>query len=678
MLFRWFSLVSIVFLCFIPNGSLQVEVHVCDSTNSNNSVPRHCYTYFFNRFIYCNGPILAAVNYHALYNDSKEFVDMPMKQDPLVVSNAWYAKFGNTTAANLNKTDVQAFVNEYFSAAGTELIACTPDDWQEKPPKLATIADPALREWAYKLNGIWKTLCRKIDPAIEQHTSRYSLLYVPNNFIVPGGRFREFYYWDAYWIIKVCKASRVSVFIKLFQGLIACEMYNTTKSMIRNLATMVDQHGFVPNGGRVYYLQRSQPPLLSAMVYELYEATNDKDFIAELLPTLLKELNFWNEKRTVKVNLNGKEFEVYQYKTPSNVPRPESYRVDTVNSAKLANGMDKQQFYQDLASAAESGWDFSTRWFSDYKSLTTIETTKVLPVDLNGLLCWNMDIMEYLYEQVGDTTNSQIFRNRRAVFRDTVQNVFYNRTDGTWYDFNLRTQSHNPRFYTSTAVPLFTNCYNTLNTGKSQKVFDYMSVSKMGDFNYPGGIPSSMSQESTEQWDFPNGWSPNNHMIIEGLRKSANPEMQDQIRKKKVLRPFYERKNTCDEWSHRTKVSKFSLGTDDGVNEFFFQGFLIASKWVMGNFRVFYETGHMWEKYNVIGSYPQPGSGGEYDVQDGFGWTNGAILDLLLTYNDRLFVPDNFINATTASPVQTTTKVALTQLQNSWVVLFAILIYQLF
>lgn len=87
--------------------------------------------------------------------------------------------------------------------------------------------------------------------------------------------------------------------------------------------------------------------------------------------------------------------------------------------------------------------------------------------------------MEYLYEQIGDTKNSQIFRNKRADFRDTVQNVFYNRTDGTWYDYNLRTQSHNPRFYTSTAVPLFTNCYNTLNTGKSQKVFDYMDVSNI-------------------------------------------------------------------------------------------------------------------------------------------------------------------------------------------------------
>ncbi|PIO60171.1 hypothetical protein TELCIR_18338 [Teladorsagia circumcincta] len=42
--------------------------------------------------------------------------------------------------------------------------------------------------------------------------------------------------------------------------------------------------------------------------------------------------------------------------------------------------------------------------------------------------------------------------------------------------------------------------------------------------------------------------------------------------------------------------------------------------------------------YNVIGDYPRPGHGGEYDVQDGFGWTNGVILDLLVTYNDRLRV----------------------------------------
>ncbi|CAI5452087.1 unnamed protein product [Caenorhabditis angaria] len=606
-------MIPIFVLFLIYSTAFCARVPVCDSTNSNNS------------FIYCEGPILEAVNYHQLYNDSKTFVDMPMKQNPQDVLNAFNLKFQNSTAPEkINKTDLQTFIDQYFSAAGTELIQCVPDDWKEKPEKLATIKDPQLREWAYKLNGIWKQLCRKIDPSIEQHNSRYSLLYVPHHFIIPGGRFREFYYWDAYWIVK---------------GLIASEMYNTTRSMIRNLATMVNTHGFVPNGGRVYYLQRSQPPFLSAMVYELYEATNDKDFIAELLPTLKKELDFWDQNRMINVTMDNKTYKLYQYKTASNVPRPESYRVDTENSAKFGNDTARQQqFYQDIASAAESGWDFSTRWFSDHLTISTIETTNVIPVDLNGLVCWNMDILEYLYEQVGDMDNSETFRSRRADFRNSVHNVFYNKTDGTFYDYNVRSKSHNANFYTSTAVPLFTNCYNTMNTGIVQKTFDYMD--RMGAFTYPSGIPTSMIQNSEEQWDFPNGWSPNNHMIIEGLRKSANPEMQD-------------------------------------------QGFEIASKWVLGNFKVFYETGHMWEKYNVIGSYPQPGSGGEYDVQDGFGWTNGAILDLLLTYNDRLFVPDNFINTTststtsttTSSSVQTTTSSTTKTVASFSVLLFTLLVW---
>ncbi|CAB3398279.1 unnamed protein product [Caenorhabditis bovis] len=560
--------VLLLILAYSTHG-LQPSIAACDETNSNNS------------FIYCTGPILEAVNYHKLYNDSKTFVDMPMKEEPKVVLEAFKAKFGASNSSEINRDDLQKFIDQYFSAAGTELIQCVPADWKEKPKKLESIQDPQLRAWAYKLNDIWKHLCREIDPNIKQHTSRYSLLYVPNQFIAPGGRFREYYYWDAYWIIK---------------GLIACEMYDTTRNMIRNLALMVDKYGFVPNGGRVYYLRRSQPPLLTPMVYELYEATNDKNFVMEMLPTLAKEYQFWNTMRTTTVNMDGKPYTVYLYRTTANLPRPESYKEDVQKSESL-NDASRQQFWQDIGSAAESGWDFSSRWFSDRRTLQTIETTRVLPVDLNGFICWNMDILEYLYEQIGDTANSQKFRNERANFRDTVNAVFYNRTDGTWYDFNMNTGAHNPNFYTSTAVPLFTNCYNTLNTGKSQKVYDYMD--RLGVFNYPGGIPTSMIKETHEQWDFPNGWSPNNHMIIEGLRKSANPEMQD-------------------------------------------KGFEIASKWVLGNFRVFYETGHMWEKYDVIGTYPSPGSGGEYDVQDGFGWTNGAILDLLLTYNDRLVAPKNF------------------------------------
>ncbi|KAK6014715.1 hypothetical protein OSTOST_13636, partial [Ostertagia ostertagi] len=93
------------------------------------------------------------------------------------------------------------------------------------------------------------------------------------------------------------------------------------------------------------------------------------------------------------------------------------------------------------------------------------------------------------------------------------------------YDFNLRTGAHSTEFYPSITVPLFTGCYNSLNQGKSERLFSLMK--KLGVLEYPGGVPTSMIRDSEEQWDFPNGFSPLNHMIVEGLRKSQNAQMQD-------------------------------------------------------------------------------------------------------------------------------------------------------
>ncbi|VDK75556.1 unnamed protein product, partial [Gongylonema pulchrum] len=96
---------------------------------------------------------------------------------------------------------------------------------------------------------------------------RNSLIYVPEEFIVPGGRFREYYYWDAYWIVK---------------GLAASGLRSAIKKMIINFVSLIDRYGFIPNGGRVYYLSRSQPPMIIPMAYEYYELTRDAQFIAEI------------------------------------------------------------------------------------------------------------------------------------------------------------------------------------------------------------------------------------------------------------------------------------------------------------------------------------------------------------------------------------------------------------
>uniref|UniRef100_A0AC34FJB2 Trehalase n=1 Tax=Panagrolaimus sp. ES5 TaxID=591445 RepID=A0AC34FJB2_9BILA len=350
--------------------------------------------------------------------------------------------------------------------------------------------------------------------------------------------------------------------------------------------------------------------MFTPMIYEIFQATQNASFVKEMLPYMEKEFNYWQKNHQYTVKLGIKTYTVYRWHADSNTPRPESYKEDLA-TAVAANATDKstrQKLFRDLASAAESGQDFSTRWFGDRKSLHTIQTTDILPVDLNSFLCWNMDILSYFFDEVAkDDDKAEMYRNILAKHRKSVHAVFYNETEKMWLDYNTKNKSHNPTFYATLATPLFTNCYNNLDQAKAEGVFKFFNRSHAFDypggrshaFDYPGGVPSSMIRDTDEQWDFPNGWGNVNHMIIEGLRKSEAPQAQD-------------------------------------------VAFSLATRWVRGNFKVYNATGHMWEKYDVAGTIPIPGKGGEYKVQDGFGWTNGAILDLLVTYADRITAYDKF------------------------------------
>ncbi|KAI1730024.1 trehalase domain-containing protein [Ditylenchus destructor] len=573
-------------------------VNVCDHTNSNNS------------FIYCQGRILEAAMTHwfslTSTNDSKTFVDKPLKFAALEVFRKFNELFPtvnneSNSVADIDPVKLNRFIEENFEQEGNELIACDLTDWNERPIMLQLIQDHTLREWSMKLNLIWRELCRQIKPDVLEHPDRFSLLYVPKSFVIPGGRFREFYYWDAYWIIK---------------GLLVSGMHNTSRNMIENFAYMVEKYGFIPNGGRVYYLKRSQPPFLAAMVYEYYEATHDIEFILKMIPVLEKELEFWDTKRAIKVWKDGKYHEVYQYRTESNVPRPESFREDIHITKQLTKNQQKRQVWQDIASAAESGWDFSSRWLNVSDKLNTIQTTAIIPVDLNAFMCWNFNILSYLYYEIDDIDRSVHYQERYNKFLSTFQRMFYVKRESGWFDYNLKTEKNNMEFFASVATPLFTRCYHSINLAQSENIFKRMD--RMGVFNFAGGIPTSLNNVSGQQWDYPNGWPPLNHMIIEGLRRSENPIMQQ-------------------------------------------KAFWLAEKWVLSNYRVFLDTkSRMWEKYNVVGTKPIAGVGGEYDAQFGFGWTNGVILDLLVTYGDRMHFlgladnPDGVASSVISTPDATT------------------------
>uniref|UniRef100_A0A0N5BWM3 Trehalase n=1 Tax=Strongyloides papillosus TaxID=174720 RepID=A0A0N5BWM3_STREA len=555
----------------VENDACEFQIYgvenVCDERDTKNY------------FIYCTGKLLHSVMYHKLFNDSKTFVDKPLKYNPNKTMTDFLMQFPESVE-EIDKSKLLKFINDYFYEEGHELENCTSlDDWSDKPENLLNIKDSALRNWALQLNLIWKKLCRNVKADVKENDEKYSLIYIPNNFIIPGGRFREFYYWDTYWIIK---------------GLLQSGMYKTAKGMIQNFFYIIKKHSFIPNGGRIYYLKRSQPALLTSMVDEYYTATNDIDFLFDAMPILETELSFWERRRTVNVTVNGNNYVVFQYRADSNVPRPESYFQD-VNTTKNIKGCDKKrEIWRSIGSTAESGWDFSTRFLSNFSDFSSFQTTDIVEVDINAILCNVYGTISKLYSHMEYSDKSDEFNDKYNKFMKTFKEVFYYPEYFGWFDYNIRDQKHNLRYYASNISPLFWKCFGSEEENNIPLL--YKRLKSEGVFNFRGGLPTSLI-DSKQQWDLPNGWSPTNHAVIIGLSRTNNTYLQD-------------------------------------------EALQLAKRWIISNYRTFRKEKAMFEKYNVVSESIGRGGGGEYDVQEGFGWTNGVILDLLTKYNNNLTLND--------------------------------------
>lgn len=226
----------------------------------------------------------------------------------------------------------------------------------------------ALRE---HIDWLWPELVRMTATA----PANSSLIPLPRPYVVPGGRFREGYYWDTYFTML---------------GLEEAGRTDLIDDMLQNFAYEIDQFGHIPNGNRTYYLSRSQPPFFSHMV-ELRAKTLGVDAYRNYLPALKKEYTYWmrdvdrtapgHARRHVVVLRDGAVLN--RYWDELDTPRPESY-IEDVHTAQEATDRPAREVYRDLRAAAESGWDFSSRWFGDNSTLATIRTTAIIPM----VVCW--------------------------------------------------------------------------------------------------------------------------------------------------------------------------------------------------------------------------------------------------------------------------------------------------
>ncbi|OUC48137.1 alpha,alpha-trehalase [Trichinella nativa] len=509
----WRIYITSIFLCSIlitVNSRIENEPLIY----TKEKILKQCH-------IFCHGELLDAVQKSHLFQDSKHFVDMSLQYNWRDTLRA-FDKIANKS----DKKEIENFVSKYFNEPGTDLEICTPPKWKNSPDSFKKIKDPFLQFWAYKIHRKWFRLCRKVKEIVKAYPDRHSIIYVPNPFIIPGGRFLEFYYWDSYWIIK---------------GLLASEMFEAAKQMIENMVSLIERFGFIPNGARVYYLNRSQPPMLVSSVADYYDATKDKAFLLKVLPSLEKEYQFWLKRRSFIHN----DKHLHQYYVNISYPRPEAYREDLKLCSSELDERFKAKVWSNVASACESGWDFSSRWFEKDQSknlgLKNMRTMQIVPVDLNAFICGNNRLLAKLYAAVGNFDMATKYEQRFTRAKAIMNEIFWDPIEKMWFDYDLETSSKITNYYSSNMVPLYMG----------------LSLNKTG-----------------EQWDYPNGWAPHIHMLVESLRQSDSSVIQE-------------------------------------------IAFEIAQKWVHMIFNDYYHrNSSIFEKYNVVNPNILS-TGGEYEVQEG-------------------------------------------------------------
>ena len=349
------------------------------------------------------------------------------------------------------------------------------------------------------IDSLWRVLERAPDKAFPAGYS--SLLPLPESYVVPGGRFNEIYYWDSYFTML---------------GLEASGRHDLALGMEKNFASLIDRFGHVPNGNRSYYLSRSQPPFFASMVELVAAGSSDAAAAyAAFLPALAGEYAFWMEgagtlapgtayRRVVRLK-DGTLLN--RYWDDSDRPRDESYAED-VETAH-ASSRQASDVYRDLRATAESGWDFSSRWLADGKTLATIRTTALVPVDLNSILFQLETTLARAYAAAHQPEKATELTARARLRKAAVRRYLWDPHDGVYADYLWQQDRSTGRITAATFYPLF---FGLATPAEARSV----AAVARADLLKPGGLVTT-TIESGQQWDAPNGWAPLQWIAVQGL-----------------------------------------------------------------------------------------------------------------------------------------------------------------
>ena len=296
-----------------------------------------------------------------------------------------------------------------------------------------------------------------------------SLIGLPYPFTSPciDGIFREMYYWDTYFTNK---------------GLLLTDMGEQAVNNVKNFIFLLYNYGKIPNGNRVDYLSRSQPPFFGLMLDDIMKCKPNVITVEEAFCALEKEYTFWQTKRIAPNSLNryGCDLSENELKRRIHVA---SYRKRTCKDVAYTT-----ENAENILCECESGWDFSPRFL--------LKCSECNPVDLNCLLYKDEILLAEWAAQCGYCEKAEFYTNTAVARKDRLIGLM--KKDGIYYDYNYKSNEVTGVLSCAALFPFLVGIDNDKN--------DFLTALNRLERKF--GIVACDYGATYYQWSAPNCWAP--------------------------------------------------------------------------------------------------------------------------------------------------------------------------
>lgn len=335
--------------------------------------------------------------------------------------------------------------------------------------------------------NVYEFICSNIDRTTKTYDENYHdgidipMIPLPYPFTTPcaEGMFQEMYYWDTYFTHKC---------------LLAEGREEQVVNNIKNFAYLLEKYGKIPNGNRMHYIGRSQPPFFGLMLFDLLKKNPDRLVVRQAYEWLKKEYVFWQTKRVCENGLNRYYCDLTDDEALGNTGyylevHTESYENRT--GIPMENTVDNGKC---VIAECESGWDFSPRFSG--------KCIQYNPVDLNCLLYANELLLADWANTLGENEESKYYDKCANVRKEKIVRLM--KKDGIYYDYNFVTNSLSESVSAATFFPYF--------VGIDDNVADFRKALKVLERDY--GVVACTAGHGMFQWAEPNSWAPLNYIVV--------------------------------------------------------------------------------------------------------------------------------------------------------------------